>query len=83
MRDNDEFGYAIASLSDLDGDGVSDLAVGARLDDDGGSNRGAVWILFLQSDGTVKGYQKISSLLGGFRGQLSGSDYFGAALTCL
>jgi hypothetical protein len=28
--------------------------VGAARDDDGGADRGAVWILFLNSDGTVK-----------------------------
>ena len=37
----------MGSLGDLDGDGVSDLAVGAWFDDDGGTDRGAVYILFL------------------------------------
>ncbi len=32
---NDFFGYSVASLGDLDGDGVGDLAVGAFNDDDG------------------------------------------------
>ena len=45
----------MASLGDLDGDGVGDLAVGARLDDDGGNppeaDRGAVWVLFLDGVG--------------------------------
>jgi len=43
----------VTSLGDLDGDGVGDLAVGALGDDDGGSERGAVWILFLDGDGQV------------------------------
>jgi cysteine-rich repeat protein len=43
----DYFGFSAASLGDLNGDGVSDLAVGAVGDDDGGENRGALWILFL------------------------------------
>ena len=43
----DHFGSSVASLGDLDGDGVGDLAVGAFGDDDGGTNRGAVWVLFL------------------------------------
>ena len=47
LDDFDYFGYAVASLGDLDGDGVGDLAVGAIGDDDGGTNRGAVWVLFL------------------------------------
>ena len=44
---NDHFGNSVASLGDLDGNGVSDLAVGANRDDDGGAYRGAVWVLFL------------------------------------
>ncbi len=43
----DYFGSSVASLDDLDGDSVGDLAVGAYYDDDGGSGRGAVWVLFL------------------------------------
>lgn len=35
------------TAGDLDGDGVGDLAVGAVRDDDGGGDRGAVWLLFL------------------------------------
>ena len=35
-------GASVASLGDLDRDGVGDLAVGTLLDDDGGSDRGAV-----------------------------------------
>ena len=40
----DRFGSALAPLSDLDGDGVEDLAVSALNADDGGSNRGVVWV---------------------------------------
>ena len=43
----DRFGSSAASLGDLDGDGVGDLAAAAVFDDDGGFNRGAVWVLFL------------------------------------
>ncbi len=46
LGNGDNFG-TVASLGDLDGDGVGDLAVGAIGDDDGGSNRGAVWVLSL------------------------------------
>jgi hypothetical protein len=44
LNDDD---YFSSSLGDLDGDGVGDLAVGAPADDDGGSGRGAVWVLFM------------------------------------
>ena len=45
LNNIDRFGNALASLGDLDGDGIGDLAVGARLDDDGAlnGNRGAVF----------------------------------------
>ena len=62
LDENDFFGVGVASLGDLDGDGVVDLAVGAYFDDDGGLNRGAVWILFLYADGTVKSQQKITAV---------------------
>lgn len=73
----DAFGVSVASLGDLDGDGVGDLAVGASRDDDGGFDQGAVWILFLDTDGTVKSEQKISETEGGFSGILDDSDLFG------
>ena len=41
----------MASLGDLDGDGVGDLTVGAGGDDGGGQFRGAVWVLFLDGVG--------------------------------
>jgi cysteine-rich repeat protein len=80
LDDGDQFGYSVASVGDLDGDGRTDIAVGAIGDDDGGSNRGAVWILFLNANGTVKGHQKISSTIGGFGGALDNGDNFGSAV---
>lgn len=71
---NDHFGTAAASPGDLDGDGVADLAVGALGDADGGFSTGAVWIVFLHADGTVKAEQKISALAGGFGGALEPFD---------
>ena len=62
----DNFGTSAASLGDLDGDGVPDLAVGASNDDDGAGSAGAVWVLFLRADGTVRDHQKISATEGGF-----------------
>ena len=83
LDDEDEFGYSVTGVGDVDGDGVVDVAVGVPGDDDGGTNRGAVWILFLNTDGTVKAEAKISDTLGGFTGVLDDGDYFGVSVTAL
>lgn len=81
LEAGDSFGISVAPLGDFDGDGITDLAVGADGDDDGADNAGAVWMLFLQTDGTVKAHQKISATVGGFGGSLDPSEKFGAAIT--
>ncbi|MCH8315735.1 MAG: FG-GAP repeat protein, partial [Planctomycetes bacterium] len=83
LDDGDFFGSPVASLGDLDGDGVGDLAVGAFADDDGGLDRGAVWVLFMNTDGTVKSHQKISATQGGFTGTLDDGDKFGHSAASL
>ena len=80
LDDDDQFGSAVAELGDLNGDGILDIAVGAPLDDDGGTDRGAVWILFLNADGTVQFTQKISDSEGFFNSFLEDNDQFGAAI---
>ncbi len=80
LNDGDQFGSAIASIGDLESDGVGDLAVGAPFDDDNGENRGAVWILFMDSDGRVDLERKISDNEGGFNGNLDNDDLFGSAI---
>ncbi|MDA8692516.1 FG-GAP-like repeat-containing protein [Saprospiraceae bacterium] len=69
-RDHDQAG-------DINGDGVIDLVIGARSDDDGATDAGAVYIVFLNQDGTVQSNQKISMLEGGFNETLSEGDFFG------
>ena len=76
------FGRSVASIGDLDGDGVTDLAVGAYRDDTGGSGRGAVHVLFLNANGTVKSSQKIASGTGGGP-TLANDDRFGSGVASL
>ena len=83
LGDEDYFGIAAADIGDLDGDGITDIAVGARGDDDGGAGRGAVYILFLNANGTVKDEQKISDTQGGLTGSLDDFDEFGSAVAGL
>ena len=47
---------------------------------DRGLDRGAVWVLFLNANGTVKGHQKISDTAGNFAGVLNDGDAFGMAV---
>jgi len=85
LGDGDEFGSSIADMGDLDGAGagVTALAVGTAADDDGGSDRGAVYVLFLTSTGNVLSYQKISDTAGNFLEPLSSFDAFGCAVAHL
>jgi len=82
---NDEFGASIANLGDLDGPGpsVRAIAVGAIGDDDGGSNRGAVYILFLAANGTVLSYRAITDTQGNFNFTLDNEDGFGDCVASL
>lgn len=80
LNSGDKFGSSVAQLGDLDGDGAPELAVGAIGDDDGGFDRGAVWILSVNADGTVRSESKISATSGGFGGSLADLDRFGSSL---
>ncbi len=82
LSDYDSFGFSVASIGDLDGDGVTDLAVGAFLDEDGGSNRGAVHIMFMNTNGTVDSTVEINdSTTNG--PTLSGYDSFGISVASI
>ncbi len=80
---DDRFGRDHDNAGDIDGDGITDLVVGARSDDDGPvaadglTDAGAVYILFMNEDGTVRDNQKISLLEGGFIEPLADGSFFG------
>ncbi len=80
LDDQDFFGASCAAIGDLNGDGIGDLLVGADRDDDGGTQRGAAYVLFLDTDGTVLSDQKISDTAGGFTGILGNLDAFGTSV---
>jgi hypothetical protein len=83
LSTQDQFGGSVTAIADLDYDGVDEIAAGAFLDDDGGTDAGAVWVLFMNKDGTAKSEQKISDLEGGFTGELDAGDRFACVGTIL
>lgn len=67
---DDEFGASIASPSDINGDGVPDLVVGAP----GYNGTGAVYVLLMQPSGVVATWQFIDSGLGSLPGASFAGD---------
>ena len=78
--DSSWFGDALASVGDVDGDGTPDMAIADTYDHEGGELRGAVWIVFLERDASIKRKQKISDWSGGFEGWLTDYAQFGQSL---
>jgi hypothetical protein len=78
-----QFGQALASIGDLDGDGIGELAVGSPFDDGEGQFRGAVWLFFLDRAGSLRRAQKPGSQEAGFSGLLRDHDGFGRALAAI
>ena len=68
----DAFGYAVASAGDVNGDGFSDVAVGAYENGDQAGGRGRVYVYFGGSR-----MDNLSDLI--FSGQ-AGGDYFGISV---
>ncbi len=87
LSNGDAFGRSVASLGDLDGAGsgaATVLAVGTLASGDGagGTGRGAVHLLYLNSDGTVRNTVKINdNTVGG--PVLSNHDTFGSSVANL
>jgi len=81
----EKFGSSLAKLDDLGGDFIVEIAVGAIGCDDGASNSGSIYIVFLQTDGGVSSAQKISNSAGSLSSYytLGGGDSFGWALASL
>ena len=74
------FGASITSLGDLDGDGVPDLVVGDYGDETGSRGMGAVYVLFMNADATVKSSTKFTNFHAGEPGDYMGWGWALASL---
>ena len=79
LASGENFGFSVTSVGDLDLDGVVDLAVGAP----GYSGRGAVYVLFMNPDGSVRTRTRIAQGEGSFAGPLASGDQFGRGVAGL
>jgi hypothetical protein len=77
------FGQSVTSTGDLDCDGITDIAVGAHVDDDGGSNRGSLSVLLLDSTAGVDNDELISDTSELEGAPLSNEERFGFAVELL
>ncbi|MEM9365391.1 MAG: FG-GAP-like repeat-containing protein [Planctomycetota bacterium] len=71
LASGSRFGASIVSLGDLDGDGISELAVGAPGDPKNGKDAGAVWVLYLDQQHSVRNAVRLEG---------DASERFGASL---
>ncbi len=79
LNDGDSFGFSIANIGDLNGDGISDIAVGTPNDDAGGTDRGAIHVMFMNSDGSVSSTIEINNNTANGP-VLNDVDYFGSSI---
>ena len=77
----DRFGASVSGERDINGDGVNDIMIGAIRDDDGGTDKGALYCFYMNPNGTFKEYFKLSQLTPNFNLTLGASDYFGRSST--
>lgn len=71
----DSFGIGVATVPNLDSDPREELAVGRHQDSDGGTGRGAVYIIFVNSaDDSLRTYKKISQTSNAGWAPIAGSD---------
>ncbi|MGH0031140.1 MAG: thrombospondin type 3 repeat-containing protein [Myxococcota bacterium] len=75
---SDLFGRSVASAGDWNGDGAPELLVGGQWDDDGGTQNGSVYVLYLSPPALpsgdavgIDGYLKISETSGGLAADIT------------
>lgn len=72
----DAAGTSVSAAGDINGDGLSDLIVGAPANDTGGDSAGAAYVVFGQATGTPVSLADVAAGQGGFKivGEQSGDQ---------
>ena len=85
LTDSDNFGSSASTLGDLDGDGVTDLAVGTSTMEPASFGGEQYHLLFMNSDGTAKGGQNNKKIASGTGGgpNLANAALFGSSAVSL
>ena len=76
------FGTSVATLGDLDGDGIAEVAVGAP---GHSGNNGSVFVIFMNEQGRVRDLVRVAAGFGGFDGHSTAgaAPRFGASVGVL
>ena len=72
-----QFANALTRIGDLDGDGIDELGVGVGRTT---NQTGSVWVLFMDTSGTVKKHQEISNREGDLPDILEVGEFFGVSI---
>ena len=82
LEEGDLFGTSVASIGDIDGDGITDIAIGAPGHNSRGITTGDVYLIMLNNDGTVKDATEIHAFTP--NGPILGpGDRFGTSITSI
>jgi len=77
----DRAGFAVAGAGDVDGDGFSDIIIGAPLSDAGAEDSGRAYVVFGGPDMASGGLQQLAQTPTGFTlGGVQGRDYAGTSV---
>ena len=80
---DDRFGTSVAGIGDLDGDGITEIAVGATGHIVNGTGTGDVYVMFMNPNGTVKRTVEVNSQTPNGPASLADGDRFGTSVAGL
>jgi Ca2+-binding RTX toxin-like protein len=79
----DQAGQALGRINDLNGDGLSEVLVGAAGNDAGGAEAGAVYVVFGKATGSEVNLDDVAAGIGGFKIVGQAGEAVGSALSSL